>query len=103
MHDIFLQKLRVCKLVKSEATVQNIGLSVLVLSTGGQSAITPCSLHWQRCWAGRNLPDVPSREGKTRLPFLLQPSEVQARGIIGISRVFHKGEVSAFSSVTSFP
>lgn len=83
-------------------TMQNAGLSVLVLSTGGQSAVTSCSPLWLQCWAGKNLPQVPSKEGKT-LPVLQQSSELQARGIIGIFKVFHKGEVSAFSSLTSFP
>lgn len=60
----------------SEVTMQSTGLSVLVLSTGGQSAITSCYLNWQWCWAGRNLPNVPSREGKTKLPFPQQSSEI---------------------------
>lgn len=79
--------------------VQDAGL---VLSTGGQSAVTSSSPLWQQSWAGNNLPQVPSREGKT-LPVLQQSSEAQARGIIGIFKVFHKGKVSAFSSLTSFP
>lgn len=76
-------------------------VSVLVLSTGGQSAVTSSSrsgsmLGWN------NLPQGPSREGKTS-PVLQQSSEVQARGIIGIFKVFHKGKVNAFSCLPSFP
>lgn len=44
---------------------------------------------WQQGWAGKNLPQVPSREGKT-LPVLQQSSEAEARGIVGIFKVFHK-------------
>lgn len=73
-------------------------------------AVSSGALHWrtvccniqQQCWAGNNLPQVPSREGKTS-PVLQQSSEALARGVIGIFKVFHKGKVSTFSCLPSFP